>query len=87
MIGKPSQKEILVDLLRRYGRVTLGMMAANGILYTARNRIGDLKKEGWIIEHYNHDPRKGETVSDNAYILKSEQAQFNQDSTGQYVFI
>ena len=80
-----TQKDTLAMLLLKHRRVTLQMGFDNGIGYTMRNRVCDLKREGWQIVHYNHDPLKGETVSDNAYILQS--APRKEEADGQQCFL
>lgn len=81
-----SQRNIIVSLLRNHKRVTLRMLFDSGCGYTGRNRIAELRREGWHIEHYNHDPHKGEVVSDNAYILIGEPTEFKTESNGQLTF-
>lgn len=62
-----TQKETLIKLLRDNKKVTLRMLFENGIGYTARNRVSELRAEGFVIEH-----TAGNTVSDNSYTLVAE---------------
>lgn len=78
-----TQREIIEDLLRKNSRVTLRMLFDAGTGYTGRNRISEMKKDGWQIDHYSHDQAKGEVVSDNAYVLISEPAVFDKVGQGQ----
>jgi len=61
-----SQKEIIKKLLNEYGRVTLAMLFDNGVGYTARNRIAELRRE----EGYEIEFIRGENPSENTYIYK-----------------
>lgn len=77
-----TQKEIAADLLLRHKRVTLRMAFENNIGYTFRNRISELKKEGWIIHH-----ETGSIPSENAYILISQPLNYQFDNIGQADFL
>lgn len=59
-----TQKQIVADLLTKFGRVTLALMFQNGVGYAGRNRIGELRREGWVIRQEN-----GKVPSENAWIL------------------
>ena len=88
---KLTHKEQILALLRAHKRITMGMLFREYpyIAYSARNRICELKQEGYDIQHYNHDSKKGEHVSDNAYILIAEPKELEMkekasfDTTGQ----
>lgn len=76
-----TQRETVLALLKTYRKVTLRMLFDAGVGYTGRNRISELKREGYIIHHEN-----GESPSDNAYILVSEPAHITVDQSGQRAF-
>ena len=76
-----TQRETVLALLKTHKRVTLRMLFEAGVGYTGRNRISELKRQGYIIQHQN-----GESPSDNAYILVSEPMQIQTDQNGQQAF-
>ena len=64
---KESQTSIIQRLLRFHKRVTLRMLFEAGVSYESRARLTELRQKGWVIDHV-----KGETPSDNAWVLISE---------------
>ena len=76
-----TQKETVLHLLRINKRVTLGMLFDAGCGYCGRNRVSDLKKEGYVIGH-----EYGKRPSDNAYFLISEPLPVQVDQAGQRSF-
>lgn len=62
-----TQRETILALLRSHKWVTLAAMFDAGCGYCGRNRIGELRKEGFDIRF-----ERGPTPSQNAYTLISE---------------
>ena len=76
-----TKKQVVLQLLKGNKKVTLRMFAEAGVLYTARNRVSELRREGYVILS-----ESGERPSDNAYILVSEPLHIMTDQNGQRAF-
>lgn len=77
-----TQRETVLQLLRSHREVTLGMLFEAGVGYTGRNRVAELRREGFRI-----DSVKGEKPRLNAYRLVSEPVEFKKDQNGQMAFL
>lgn len=62
-----TQRETILSMLRAGGPVTLADLFEAGVAYTGRNRIADLRREGYDIRF-----ARGPRPSQNTYTLVSE---------------
>ena len=62
-----SQRETILSLLRAGGPVTLADLFSAGVAYTGRNRIAELRREGYDIRFV-----RGARPSQNTYTLVAE---------------